>query len=291
MSFSNVLSSVFGKRPIWLYRLTKDGNERFYTSRNSNYEETTHDFFDTQNVFGSEITDFFSRVWVSSPLFQTRIRNTSAIGRAETDLTFPQTNTWAQEYVDENSYSDNTVVIYQLFTNDPDLEKQLRFRGRVIATQAMLTRITLTCENRFTEMRQKALAQVIQRPCRHSLYHSVGCTLNIADFQTDGTITNIDELDLTVSEASAQADAYYSGGIVEWEGKYQQITKHSGSTLTLLAPIPGLVAAQAGGNQSVKIAPGCTLSRATCNDRFNNLANFGGFPWADETPYDGKTLF
>lgn len=292
MSYSSVLETVFGKRPAWLYRFRRGSEERFFTSRSSDYLDPDFDFFDQQDVFFG--ADFFNRTYVSTALFQSRIKNTSAIGRAETTFTFPQSNIWAQEYITDNGYEDNEVFVYHVFGNDVDLEQVLRFRGRVVAVQPALTRIVLTAENRFTELRRKGLSAVIQRPCRHALYHDrggYGCNLNIADFETEGTLTALSENVATVGAASGQADGYYSGGVFTWQGKRQFIVSHTGGSLTLLGPISGLAAALASSNQSVKIAPGCDLSRATCNDKFDNLVNFGGFPWADETPYDGKTLF
>lgn len=292
MSFANILDDVFGKRPIWLYRFVKDGAEVFYTSRSTDYNEDTIDFFDQENVFFGE--DWFNRVWKSKPIYNGPLRSTSAIGRAEIDFVFPQTDEWAQSYIEDNGYEDNEIYLYKMFTNDGDLEKSLRFRGRVIAARPILTRITLLAENRFTELRRKGISAVIQRPCRHALYHSkggYGCGLSIANFEVDGTVTALSANVATVAAASSQADGYYSGGVITWNGKRQFIVTHAGSSLTLLGPIPGLAAAQASGNQSVKIAPGCDLTRATCDSKFNNLANFGGFPWATETPYDGKTLF
>lgn len=292
MSYASILNDVFGKRPAWLYHFKKDGEDRFYTSRSKSYSDPDVDFFEQLDFFQGD--DALNRIWVSTPIFQSKITSTSAIGRAETTFTFPQTDVWAQSYITDNGYEDNEVMVYHVFLNDGDLEKSLRFRGRVIAVQPALTRIVLKAENRFTELRRKGLSTVIQRPCRHSLYHSrggYGCGLNIADFEASGTLTALSGNTATVAAASSQADGYYSGGVFTWNGKRQFIVRHTGSTLVLLGPIPGLAAAQALGNQPVSIAPGCDLSRATCNSKFNNLANFGGFPWADETPYDGKTLF
>lgn len=292
MSYASILSSIFGKRPIWLYHFQKDGAEVFYTSRGTDYSDTRADFFDQENFFFGE--DVFNIVWKSTPIYNSALRSTSAIGRAEIDFVLPQTNEWAQSYIGDNGYEDNLVLVYHLFTNDPDLEKSLKFRGRVIASRPMLTRITLLAENRFTELARKGISAVIQRPCRHALYHSrggLGCNLSIADFETETTLSAISAGVADVPAAASQADGYYAGGVISWNGKRQLITAHSGSSLTMLGPIAGLTDALAEGSQTIKIAPGCDLTRQTCNDRFNNLANFGGFPWATETPYDGKTLF
>jgi uncharacterized phage protein (TIGR02218 family) len=293
MSFASILATVFGKRPVWLYRFTRGPSEAFFTSRNESYSEPITDVFDTPDVFNDDV-DVFTRTWEGIALSQSRIRDTSVMGRAECDITFPQTSTWAQSYLSDNGYANNDVHIFQLFANDGDLEKRRRFVGRVVGTKPTLTRISLVCENRFTEGRYKALAAVIQRPCRHALYNQqggLGCGAALADFQVSATASGITGNACTVAAASSQADGYYSGGILSWNGRLQLITKHVGTTLTLLGPIDGFAAAVGGSNQDVLIAPGCDLSRSTCFNRFNALDNFGGFPWADETPYDGKALF
>jgi hypothetical protein len=61
--------------------------------------------------------------------------------------------------------------------------------------------------------------------------------------------------------------------------------------VTLVNPIPGLVAAVGAGATNVKIAPGCPLARSVCNDRFANILNFGGFPFISDNIFDGRQLF
>lgn len=277
MTYATTLASVFGKKPIWLYEFTRGSDTQRFTSAAEDYTD------------GDGVT------WTSTPITHTRFRVTGAIARAQTEIVFPQSNTWARQYLEDSGYEDNSLIIYHEFKDKSPQERATKFRGRVIAAKPMLTRLTLLAENRFTELRRKGLSAVIQRPCRHALYHSKdghGCGLNLADWQVYGTMSALSGNVATVAEAGSQSSGYYSGGIFEWDGKKQLITKHSGTSLTLLGPIPGMAAdLSTYGSLSVKIAPGCNLTRSTCLNRFNNLDNFGGFPWADETPYDGKTLF
>lgn len=295
MSYADRLSSVFGKRPIWLYHFVKDETERFFTSRATDYTEDLTDWFDQVDVFVGE--DFFTRVWKSVPVAHTRFRVTSTIGRAETEILFPQSNEWVQTYVTPGGlgYEDNTVTVYHEFTNDPDQERLAKYRGRAIATRRKLNYTYLVCENRVTELRRKGLSAVIQRPCRHALYHSkdgLGCNLNIEDFQVDGVATALSDTLVSVAEAGNQEDSYYAGGVLTFNGSSQLILSHTGTTLVLLGPIPGLQDAIDGeGSAEVKMAPGCNLTRATCAEKFNNLDNFGGFPWIDDNPFSGRLIY
>jgi len=41
----------------------------------------------------------------------------------------------------------------------------------------------------------------------------------------------------------------------------------------------------------VKIYPGCDRVRATCESKFDNLDNFGGFPWIPtKNPFGGSSI-
>lgn len=280
MSYATILASVWGKRPVWLYEFTRDGTTTRLTS-------SPTDYLDANSI-----------TWAAAPLTHTRFRVTGSMERAQTMLVFPQSHALARDYLSDLSYSDNTVTIYHEYRDQSPQARVTKFRGRVIGAKPLLTRITLIAENRFTEARRKALPAVMQRLCRHTLYHEStdgrGCRVNIAYHQVAGTLSGLSGNVATVSAASGRDDGTYAGGVFTWSGKTQLITRHSGTSLTLLGPVLGMAdALDAAGSAglSVSIAPGCNLSRSWCNSEFGNIENHGGFPWISESPFDGKTLF
>jgi len=291
MSFAAISALISGKKPVWLYLLRKGAEYRYFTSRGTDFVGPGADVFAQTDVFGDTNTDEFSQTYTSVPMTRTRVRTTSAIGRAEVKLVFPQSNEFARLFLGDPGYDDNEVQIFQTFEDDPDAEIVCKFRGRVVDTRAFYKTITLAAENRFTTFRRKALVDVIQRPCRHALYHG-GCGLNIADFQQPATVTGLSGNVATITSSPSQADGYFSGGVLTFGTQQQFIVKQVGSSFTLLAPVPGLADEIAtNGSASVQIAPGCDLSMATCEDKFDNLANYGGFPWLTDSLYDGRNPF
>lgn len=280
MSYASILASARDKRPIWLYEFVRDGT----TTR---LAASVKDYLDSSAV-----------TWTASPITHDRFRLTSGMERAETKIVFPQSNAFARTYLTDLSYSSNSVTIYHEFKNQSPEARVIKFRGRVKGVEALFTRLILVAENRFTEARRKALHSIMQHPCRHALYHQTpngyGCGVDINSYYAAGTLTAISGSVVDVSSASGQADGYYAGGVFNWSGKLQMITAHTGTQLTLLGPVDGMEAAlTAAGSAglSVQIAPGCDRTRAICSSRFNNLNNHGGFPWMDESPFDGKTLY
>ena len=270
MTFAAIQALVSGKRPIWLYEITMDGTTN-YLSRGTDY---------TYNA----------QLYTQTNVAHSRIVVTQSVNKAEVVLTFPRTNALAQT-IRDNDAGEVGLVIKHGYSNDPDQEFVTKFAGRVIGTKPMLGTISLQCENNFTAFRRRGIAAVMQRPCRHALYHA-GCGLAIGDFNIAGTATAYTGGVLTVTEASGQADGYYNGGVVTFGTAQQMILSHVGTSLTLLAPVSGLASEiTASGSAAITTAPGCNRSMTDCATKFTNIANFGGFPYMTDSPFDGRNVF
>ncbi len=288
MTYSAIHSLLSGKRPVWLYRIEFGGTWKFYAASATAYEQTDHDIFDFPDLFDTE--DLFVLKWAASPIRHTRIERTTELEKSNVRLVLPRTDPLVQVIRDDLGWTDTEVRILHTYRNDGDAERQIKFIGRVVGVVSGIVAATLDCEHSLTTTRRKALSAVVQRPCRHALYHG-GCGLSLAAFQVAGTATALTGAVVTVTEAATQADGYYSGGIMSFGGRLQLITKHAGSALTLLSDLDGLAdEISTSGTAAVLIAPGCDQTMTTCAGRFGNLDNFGGFPWIDENPFDGRRI-
>jgi uncharacterized phage protein (TIGR02218 family) len=148
------------------------------------------------------------------------------------------------------------------------------FFGEVASAEFAGSQCILTVESKGGALKQRVLRQLYQAPCNNTLYDSF-CGVVKASFSAAGTVTAIatDNVTLTVPTASAQADGYYTGGLVQFGSRHGFIVSHVGTTLVLLRPIAGLAV-----SSSVTISAGCDRSIATCHTKFNNVANHQGFP-------------
>jgi len=294
MSYSTWLAKIFGKRPIWLYRLTLGSTTVHLTTRQSDYYSPHDDFFDLgPDLFAHD--DFFGQTFTASPLSHTKIPVTSKLDRSELKMEFPLSDSFASQFLGIIGLVEATVTIWHAFEDDPDRERVVKYRGRIMEVRPSPTRIEFSVENELTAMRRKGLVAVMQRPCRHALYHGdpgEGCGLNIADFETSASATAASGVTVTVTEAGDQPDGYYTGGVITYDSQRQMILSHTGTALVLIATLPGLEdEVTAWGSATVKLAPGCDLTRDTCNDRFDNIVNFGGFPWMGDNPFDGRSVY
>ena len=280
MTFSAIASLISGQRPFYLYLFRRAGVEYRFTTLPSDL---------TRTVAGVTGT-----VWSASAISHGRIPYSAESYRSEFPITLPLFDQFARLFLAPIGIQVATVTVWRGFQNDPDSELVVQYKGGVLGAKPRENgTIILTCMSEISGLRRKGLTAVIQRPCRHALYHG-GCGLALADWQSTAALTAMttDGLTLTVGAADAQPDGYFSAGVFEYGGLREMIASHVGPTLRLASPVPGLAAAFAasGGALTVKIAPGCNLTRGTCLNRFDNLDNFGGFPWLTDTPFDGRSI-
>jgi len=286
MSFASYLTRVFGKRPTWLYRFEIPGGATYHlTSRGRNYV-TGADRPDDDYPTGQTFT--------KAALYNKGITRTTNSQRAEMEVVLPTAHALAQAILGYSGAADIKVTIWKLYAGDPDEECVVKFAGRVVKVQMSFLIITLWCEESFTAMRRSSVAQVMQRLCRHAHYFTNddggGCTLDLADFQQTMSITVVDGRNLTIPLAALQPDGTFTAGILDWGGEERFIESHLGDQIILESIMPGLEAAVGIVDEDALVAPGCNLIPDTCLATFDNIANFGGFWWMEETPFDGRSI-
>lgn len=124
------------------------------------------------------------------------------------------------------------------------------------------------------------------RECPHFIY-GPGCWLNAEDFRVDAQVLSVAGNTITLTADTGYVDQYFRGGYVQWEVNADHtleqrfIEDQSGEVLTIF----GLVTALAPGD-TVGLYPGCPHIPDACDEKFDNLSNYGGF---DKMP--GKTPF
>ncbi len=113
-----------------------------------------------------------------------------------------------------------------------------------------------------------------QSQCNHILYSS-RCGVDRNDFKLDATITSItDRTHLIIEGADANADGYFTAGEIVTSTERRLIVAHTGNNITLNYPFKNLSV-----GDSITLYAGCDLNINTCKNKFNNLANFFGFPY------------
>ena len=280
MSFASIASLIRGSQPYFLYSFVRGEQEFLFTNK--------------KNDISKSISGVTGTTWNSEAISHGKIVDSDQAFRSDFKITLPLGNEFAFDQVGSISTFPLRVVVWKGFLNDPDGEVVVQFVGEVVETSVddSKSEIIFTCMTQIASLQKKGLSSVIQRPCRH-IHYGRGCNLNLPDFQFTTTIASISETGTSVTLASVDdnPDGFYNLGILEWDGRFEMMLIHTGLNVTLASGITGLVEAVDLGTVEVKIAPGCPLSRNICDERFDNILNFGGFSFISDNPFDGRQLF
>ena len=122
------------------------------------------------------------------------------------------------------------------------------------------------------------------RECPHFLY-GPGCYVDKEDFKVEAEVTSLTGNTFAVLGADLESD--FRGGFVEWDvnedGTVDRrfIDGQNGDTLSIFGLTDRLTVGTA-----VRLYPGCDRTPETCDSKFDNIDNYGGF---DKMP--GKSPF
>ena len=175
------------------------------------------------------------------------------------------------------------AAVYKLHKEDLTVAAVI-FVGQVKGTVFDGVNCTIECVGFEQFLHQIVPKDRYQPTCNKTLFDS-RCRLVAATYATLCTISAIDSdmMILTCTGADAQADGYFNLGFVNYSGHRRMISSHVGEDILLRFPI-STVATQT----QITLYPGCDKLQATCTTKWNNLANFLGFP---NIPYDNPCLW
>lgn len=287
MSYFDILKTRFGKKPVWLYEFIT-GPTRVFLNSSDKDVATVPGMFSVEDVFG--LADAFHQVWTASSVSHDPITYSDEKDSSQAKLTFPQSDSFARQFLLPQGINPTTLTIRHMFLNDPDQEMFIKYRGEFTSPSPGEQYLGLNFESDNIDIGNKAFVRVVQKPCPYAVYFG-GCRLDLAEWLSAAVVTVVDAKALTVPAASGQSNGFYVTGMLQWGEFEEMIVTHDGSNLTLIRSIPGLedyVAAN--GSADVSIAPGCDLLLTTCGERFNNHLNYGGFNWMTDSPFDGSLV-
>lgn len=226
-------------------------------------------------------------VYKAIPIGRGSPESSDDTARADLSIDFGRDNELAQEFLRYVGDAITTVAVYQM---EPE-GVSVFWRGRVASDKLSGDEMTLDCESVFTSLRRPGLRARYQRNCRHTLYGS-GCGLDKESFRVDAVYEALSGQIIEVPAASGYPAGYFTGGMVRApDGSARYVLSHSGSRLTLSRRLERLEEEGEPGVTVVGLYPGCARTRDHCINRFNNLPNYGGFPWIPtKNPFGGGSI-
>lgn len=244
-----------------------------------------------------EAVTYNSEVYLPVPIGRNNIELKDELAKANLEIQMDTDNPMAVTLL---NYIFDGIVTFTLFLQE-DAAFSTLWKGRLANIKPSNSKFILNFESIATSMRRPGLRARYQRNCRHALYHR-GCSLDLEDFAVNALAVSVDHNILEVPDAALEPDGYYLGGMVRApDGTLRMIIAHTGAYLKLTRQFNNvLIGVGYGynygnlyGGEPVEIIlyPGCDRTKSTCISKFNNLENFGGFPYIPKkNPFGGTSI-
>ena len=146
-----------------------------------------------------------------------------------------------------------------------------RWMGRVLGVEIAEDAARIRCESAQVSLKRIGLRRLYSRKCSHVLYSSA-CGASQISASAFVVNTNGRNVELDGSVPAGVSGGVAGGWLQTPQGARHMIVNDFGSGVELLYPVaiePGT---------EVQLTVGCDHSTSTCESRFGNLDNYGGFP-------------
>lgn len=281
MSYDSTETSVQDGAPLEIYDFAEDTSEWHFTSA---------------ELVGLTVDGV---TYTSAAIERSELSASTEEARNTLTLTVPRTFPIAERYRVAGPVGVISVTLRRLHRGDADGSPQdwaVRWMGRVLSCVFEGPSAKLRCEPVSTSMRRTGLRQLYQRACPHVLY-GAGCGLAKSAFAYASTVQVISGLTVTVGELDSAHS--FAGGFVEWvndDGNTERRFIESASVVAGSPETNVLTLTQAfldlSVSDSVTVYPGCAHNTTACADEFDNILNYGGWPYIpNRNPFNGNPVF
>lgn len=201
----------------------------------------------------------------------------SEINRSNLTVSLQGDHEIVKRFLERPPESVMSLTVYRLHRNDVDKEAIVFWLGRVLTAGWEGPAASLHCEPIYSSMKRSGLKRHYQSSCPWQLYGS-SCGVLRDSYRNAVTVSAISGRNVEVVGISSAPDGFYAGGFMqllstEGDTYYRMILAQTGDVLTL-EQVPSELKI----NGSIDIFPGCNHTLEACEDRFNNILNYGGMP-------------
>jgi len=261
MSFDALEKSGYGAQPYELYLFQTTGLSFALTSAEN------------------PIT-YLGQIYTPTTITRTEAEHSNEVVSGQIKVYIPKDHALAQLCIPYLPSAPIAVTVYG--SHYSDTETVVLFTG-AIASARFTDQCELTCNSATYLLQRKIPQQLYQSPCSH-IFGDAGCGSDLTTHTFSGTITAIDSTGtvLTIPAFASLPDSL-KAGYLKRGSDFRMVVDHSGSTVTLISPIPGLAAGAV-----VAGTAGCALNFSTCA-HYGRTSSFLGFDLIPTVnPFDGS---
>lgn len=261
MSFASRETSQAAGAPVELYDFAQGVNHYRFTS-------------------GDAAQVYLGNTYAANYIKRTQVDQSQEQEAGAVEIDIEMDNSMLTMFKNYLPDSEVTLTVFRNHRGDSDFQPV--FIGTVDSVQFSPGMAKLTCNSIFNKLKREVPYPRYQRQCNHMLYSS-GCGVVEGTFTVTGTLSAVSGADITSTTFGTKPNGWFNNGWVLWGTQRRFVLNHVGNVITTITPFAGISA-----GQSVSAVAGCARSESDCIGKFNNIANFFGFPRIPQrTPMEG----
>ncbi|MBB3211665.1 putative phage protein (TIGR02218 family) [Herbaspirillum sp. Sphag1AN] len=269
MSYADKEASVDGGHPVELFEFRRGGNSWCYTS-------------------AAQDTSYASSRYLAIPMKRGSIDQSGEMGRAGLRISMTRDAEIVRTFIATPPSEVTLLTIYRLHRHDA--EAIAVWMGRVLNVEWRGSEAEMNCEPVYTSLQRTGLRRLYQRNCPHVLY-GTSCQVSSVIVRLPAKVAGIEGVVLNVPSAAGYPEGHFAGGFATWAAsgltEKRMIVAHTRDLITLSTVPPSLTS-----GDSILLYPGCDHTLSTCDAKFGNSANFGGFPFIPpKNPFGGGSVY
>lgn len=274
MSYPDLDTSEADARPVELYYFSRGATPSEPAPEEWRFTSAQYDF-DTEFLLYP-----FGGIYASRSIRRNEVAQSSERGRNTLQLTVPRDFEIVEEFRRVPVPGAIGLTLMQVHQRDFDYQFVQLWSGRVLSAQWDNASAQLSCEPTSASLERNGLRRLYSRTCTHALYDGL-CRVvpqPVSMLVSDQAGTRL------LLDGAALLPDEFAGGWVEAAadgGRKTMIVNHTDTEATLIHPV------EFEHGEAVLLYRGCDKSVAVCEGRFDNLPNYGGFPFIpDKNPFD-----
>lgn len=226
-------------------------------------------------------------VYVSIPITRSQPELSQEFAAQSLSITVPRDNELARLWINRLPPRIVWVKVERLHSSDgPTPEVVVFWQGRVRGVVWEGNTAAFECQPLNNAFDRNGLRVWYSPICPYMLYHPDTCKVPAASFVQTATITGINGLTLTSAEfgvfpnTNPVPTGWWTAGFVETsDGELRYVSDHGGAGNTVITLTAPFESSNLQIGDVVNIYAGCDRKYPTCLNKFNNLSNFGGWPF------------
>lgn len=173
------------------------------------------------------------------------------------------------------------VVIERAFFRDWEtvVDTVVIFSGRVSDVSGSRSTVKVAVKSDIELLNVSSPRNIYQSGCMRTLYDQ-GCGVDKKAFTVNGRVIAGENTAVSLKSNLNQANGYFDQGVIRFTGGRnagltRTVKSHADGVLTFALRLPEVPRV----GDTFQIYPGCDKRQATCQNKFQNVVHFRGFPY------------